>query len=731
MTERIAFLREETLAGRNKIMRRAMPRYSTAHMDGGIPVRKARAFAWICEAMPLYIGPKELIVGTRTFYEPHEDNLDSHDHFDYTLVAFPEYVTREEIEAFGGDYTKVNKQHYTPDFSLLLNGGIDGILAQAEAKKKEKKLAAHQVEFLDSLLIAYNGIKALITRYADHASALSEEVAGEEKERLLEISRGCRHISGGKPRSFREAVQLLWFGHLGTILESWLFINYGRLDVILDPFLGKESDEEAREILGCLLLKMYDQADINDKGYFNKHEGQLVVTLGGVLPNGENAASRTTGLFLDAISDTMLPEPEINLRLHSKNPAWFLEKASELTVKGANFMSYYNDDGFVKSLQVAGLDASDARAYAFDLCQDMNIPGKGDFYLAYSLGMAHMVMDILCQKDDFASFDDLLDAVKKEAAKRIANGIAGHNADFNQVALYRDGRYEEYFAGLKAGANPNWNGRSPMCPLPYLSGMYQGAIENATDMIYEPYPIKERGTMLGTVVEAINSLAAIQKVVFEDKRYTLHEVVEACKQDYRGEGQEIMRAILWNAPKWGNDDPFVDQMAKELIEFCLRESARYTTPSGGKLLSGIHQPHPVSTGWGLMATPEGRHKGAPVSVTMTPASGSMKRGATAAMKSASVFDPDLIQWNYCFMINYYASIFQGEEGPERFRKLLQSYFARGGMQHQPNVMDGEELKKAQAEPEKYKDLIVRMWGVSAHFVDLPKELQDEMIARLG
>ncbi|MBQ4624807.1 MAG: hypothetical protein IJB51_09750, partial [Clostridia bacterium] len=104
---------------------------STAHMDGGIPVRKARAFAWICENMPLYIGPKELIVGTRTFYEPHEDNLDSHDHFDYTLVAFPEYVTGEEIEAFGGDYTKVNKQHYTPDFSLLLNGGIDGILAHA------------------------------------------------------------------------------------------------------------------------------------------------------------------------------------------------------------------------------------------------------------------------------------------------------------------------------------------------------------------------------------------------------------------------------------------------------------------------------------------------------------------------------------------------------------------------------------------------------------------------
>ena len=220
-------------------------------------------------------------------------------------------------------------------------------------------------------------------------------------------------------------------------------------------------------------------------------------------------------------------------------------------------------------------------------------------------------------------------------------------------------------------------------------------------------------------------------MVFEDRLYTLSEVVQACCEDYKAEGQEIMRRILWNAPKWGNDDPYVDDIAKDLLEYCLKEYGKYKTFSGGNVLSGIHQPHPVSTGWGLMATPEGRHAGTPVAVTMTPESGTMKNGATAALKSASVFDPMLLQWNYCVMVNYYASVFEGEKGKSIFKNLLLSYFRRGGVQHQPNVLDVEELKKAQLEPEKYKDLIVRLWGVSAHFVDLSRELQDEMIARLS
>ena len=235
----------------------------------------------------------------------------------------------------------------------------------------------------------------------------------------------------------------------------------------------------------------------------------------------------------------------------------------------------------------------------------------------------------------------------------------------------------------------------------------------------------------GTSTEAANSLAAIKKTVFDDKRYTLDEVVDACNENYKNEGGEILRNILWNCPKWGNDDDYVDSIAKDLFEFCLRECEKYKTYYGGKVLGGIHQPHPVATGKGLMATPEGRCAGMPVAVTLTPESGSAKNGPTATLSSASKIDSSLIQWNFCVMVNYFSSVFKGNNGKETFKALLCGYFKRGGMQHQPNVTDAEELRRAQAEPEKYKDLIVRLWGVSAHFVDLPKELQDEMIARFS
>lgn len=732
MTDRTKFLREETLSGRNKVKRTVMPMLDVSETGGGIPVRKARGFRKLCEEMPLFIGEKELIVGTRTWYGALNGQRAHPECTCHPLKVFPKYVTDADIARFGGDYRWHNSQHYTPDFGILLNKGIGGILADARNRKADAALREDQQEFLDSVMLVYEGLQHLIRRYAAYALALSEQEEGEEKHRLLEISKICTYISQGVPRTYREALQLLWFGHLGTILESGWFINYGRLDVILGPFLKNMPRDEALELTECFLLKLYDQADVDEESYLINHEGQLVVTLGGVLRDGSSAVNDVTMLFLDAIAFTRLPEPEFNLRIHSSNPPEFLDKAAALTVSGCNFVSYYNDDNFVAALTAGGLAPEDARSYGFDLCQDINIPGKGDFYLLFATSLAYDLMNLLQKRQDFASFDELLRTVKENFFEVLREDIPRKNRSQEAFLAYGNGDPDTYFRIIaEEKVDPAWEGSHPMCPMPYLSGLFHGCIENAMDMIYEPYPIKHKGGFVGCAVEAVNSLAAIKKVVFEDKLYTLSEVVEACKADFKGEGQEIMRRILWKAPKWGNDDPYVDSIAKDLLEDCLREIQKYKTFSGGNLLSGIHQPHPVPTGAGLMATPEGRHAGMPVAVTMTPESGTMANGPTAALKSASVFDPMLLQWNYCFMVNYYASAFDGPQGKEIFKQLLQTYFASGGMQHQPNVMDAAQLRQAQLEPEKYKDLIVRLWGVSAHFVDLSRELQEEMIARLA
>ncbi len=188
------------------------------------------------------------------------------------------------------------------------------------------------------------------------------------------------------------------------------------------------------------------------------------------------------------------------------------------------------------------------------------------------------------------------------------------------------------------------------------------------------------------------------------------------------------------SPSRGVGDIYIHlfrKIQKSLIEFCLRECQQYKTYLGGQVLAGIHQPHPVITGERIMATPEGRNAGAPVAVTLTPESGTMRSGPTAVLASASKIDPMLVQWNYCVMVNYFASVFKGNEGKKIFKTLLTGYFKSGGLQHQPNILDVEEMKRAQLEPKKYRDLIVRLWGVSAHFVELPRELQDEMIARFA
>lgn len=735
MNERIAFLKEETIKSRNKTARAPLnpSDFDTSCENCGIAERKARAIAKIFDNMPLFIGEGELIVGTRTLYIPRKGNEDGHRINYYSVEAVHKYLNQSDIIKFGKDYSHVNKQHYTPDLDIALENGIGRIIEEAKSRKSDKTLPRVSADFLNSVVTVYEGLSRLILRYSEYATELSESAKNDsEKERLSEISRICKKISLGKPESFREAVQLLWFVHLGCMIESGRFICYGRLDVILGKYIGNTPDKDALELIECLLLKMYDQADIDEGSSIAKHEGQLVVTLGGVLENGENAVNRVSMLFLDAIGEIMLPDPEFNLRISKNNPPEFLDKAAALTVKGANFVSYYNDDLFVESLIGAGLAPEDARSYGFDLCQDMNIPGKSDSWCLANIGLAVNLLELLNEKCDFESFDSLLNALKRKVAKEIADDVASFNKTAEIMALYRDGKEEEYFKALgAAGREPIWFGRSPACPLPFLSGLYHGTVDNAQDMIYDTYPIKHKGAMLGSSVEAINSLAAIKKVVFDDRLYTLKEVVSACKNNFESRKEMILRSHLKKAPKWGNDDAYVDSIAKDFLEFCLQEFTKHEIFGGGRLLSGIHQPHPVTTGYLIGATPDGRGKGEPVAVTMTPANGTMKNGATAALKSASIFNPKLLQWNYCFMINYYSSVFDTPDGKENFKKLLTTYFDRGGMQHQPNIMDRDTLIKAQNSPEEYKDLIVRLWGVSAHFVDLPKDIQNELIERLG
>lgn len=728
---RTEFLRQQTVSGANKCCRAPLPAFSTAEEPVSLAERKALALVKLFENMPVYIGEQELIVGTRTLFTPNEGNEDGHDRFQYGLETRIPYVNERDKELFGCDQSYSNVAHCTPDYGIILEKGIDGILREAEERQRDESLSAVSREFLSSVVLAYRGLKTMILRYEAQALALAKDAEGERRQELLEIGRICRKVSGAPAESFHEAVQLLWFAHLGVLIESFEFVNYGRVDVLLERYLGDTPREQAQQLIDCLLLKMYDQADLVTT-YLGNYAAQLVVTLGGVLPNGENAVGDVTMLFLDAVDRVRLPEPEFNLRISSKNPPAFLDKAAALTVSGCNFISYYNDDLFVENLHRAGLPLEVARDYGFDLCQDINIPGRSVFYVLTKPSLAAILMDLLKDRHDFEGFEELVEAFKGRVAELLRKEVEQYRVAEAHLELYAKGDRAAYFEGIRREGRPVDRRRnSPMAPLPLLSGLFYGCIEEARDFVFEPYPVKERGVFFGTATEAVNALAAIKKTVYEEKRYTLEEVLRACETDFAGEKGRLLQGVLWNCPKWGNDDDYVDKIAKDVLEFCLRECTKYKTYYGGRVLGGIHQPHPIPEGARLMATPEGRRAGAPVAVTLTPESGTMKNGPTAVLCSAAKLESSLIHWNFCVMVNYYASVFKGNGGKDVFKSLLCGYFDQGGLQHQPNVLDVAELKKAQLEPENYKDLIVRLWGVSAHFVDLPRALQDEMIARFG
>lgn len=726
---RTEFLREQTVTAANKCRRCPMPQADVSALALSLPERKASALAHVLQTMPVYIGEQELIVGTRTYFTPTPGNEDGHDVFGYTLFAGPRYLCEADIARFGRDQSYSNRTHFTPDFGIVLQQGIGGILEAAEKRLADVSLQPHQTEFLRAVTIAWNGLSRLILRYAEEAEALAAQNTDPvRKAELCRIADICRRIRLAPPKDFYEAVQLLWFTHLGTIVESFEFINWGRLDVLLGRFLGDTPRQDAAQLVDCLLLKMYDQADLNIT-YLGKYAAQLVITLGGVDADGKDAVNDVTFLFLDAIDRIRLPEPEFNLRIHSANPPEFLSRAAALTVSGCNFVSYYNDDLFIASLHSAGLPLAEARCYGFDLCQDINIPGRGDFWLCGHPQLAHILMELLGERRDFESFDALTEAYKQKLTDVIAATAANYNRAEAHLDLYANGHMEAYFAGLAEGMPADRGGNSPMAPLPLLSALYHGAIDRALDVAFEPYPVKAKGMMFGTAVEAVNALAAIRKTVYENRRCTLDDVYAACRGNFEGEEGRVLQAILRACPKWGNDDDDVDKIAVDILHHCLDACKAHKTYYGAPILGGIHQPHPVPTGAGLGATPDGRAAGTPVAVTLTPASGTMKNGPTAALASAAKLDPMRIQWNCCVMVNYFSSVFDIPNGTETFVQLLTTYFARGGMQHQPNITSAKTLRQAQKDPGAYRDLIVRLWGVSAHFIDLPRNLQDEMIAR--
>lgn len=749
--QRLEILRENAIKTEHGKVRIVMPKsWQTKDMDCGLSQRKAHGIKMILENMPLYIGEEELIVGTRSMYSETDGTGTSVSCFSY--VTMPPYVNEKDIEYFGFNHENITKAHYAPDYDIVINLGINGIIKKTENAMKCYKLE-DQLDFGHSVLIVYKALQKLIIKYSEYAKELAGKESNQRrKKELLEISDTCKNISNKPASNLKESCQLFWFLYLAVIIENFQFINYGRIDQIFNKYLTNETDLEIEEVVGSLLIKMYDQLDLFlvDKDLMGKYSAQHNITIGGIKRDGTDGSNRVTKAILNALKTTRLPEPLISVRVNSISPDWLLNLSCGLSVSGLNCMAYYNDDKVIDSLNTVGIDIEDARDYGFGLCQDILIPGRGDHYCSGGINLTYILLDFIDKhKDESLTYKEFYNLYLQRLKEDIKNNINGYNDWEYALNEYNKGNKDIYFKYIKEGkidVDAPSLGLSTaqaaasdtkelkeiyvqtlMSALPFSSSLYYGCVETGIDISRGGSIRKDKGIMILSPVVAFNSLIALKKVVFEDKIYTLNEVHNALKHNF--EGFEEMRQILWNSPKWANDDDYVDDDVVELIHFVSDEINKYSTPSGGRHLSGIHQPHPVFAGRNISATPEGRFAGTPIPITISPENGTLHNGPLAAMKSASKFDYHRIQWNNCLMLQYHSSTFASEDGVLQFTQMTQRYFNLGGLQHQPNVVNIEKLKDAQINPEEHKNLIIRMWGVSAHFVDLPKDVQDEFIAR--
>ena len=689
--DRVGRLRERMIRGEHVRHRIVRPdEWRVAEMGRSLPERKAHALRMVCESMPIAIEPDELIVGMRTMLPAGMDE----EGYSWRPVL-PDYC-RDEQEQTRHEWRSTT--HNVPGFANVFTHGLGGLADMSLARLADEPDETKQ-GYLKSFVIACRAVGTLSRRYADLAADMAEHADDPQRRSDLEaIAATCGHVAVGPPRDLHEAMQLHWFVWLTTVLEVGSLVTSGRYDQLMAPFWPADPDGQARarELLDCVIIKCNDQTDL--------WAGTSLVNnnfmLSGLAPDGADATNDVTWAVLEAAARCKLPDPQVAVRLHKYSPPELVRRVAELLRDGVSVISIYNDDLFIPALVGAGFPVEDARDYAIDACQDVNIAGKSVFYNAGSYTLANWLLDTLQAVDDDAEWETFFRAYQARIAENIDEHLTEYAHRFNT---------------------------RPADPCPFLSVMMDDCIAAGLGAANGGLRYRDKGVFLAQPVCAINSLAAIRKVVYEDRVATLADVRAACLADFAG--YESLRRELQAAPKWGNDDDAVDLIGKELLDSAAQEIVRHRLDAQAGFLAGIHQAHHVATGQGMPATPDGRLSGDPLSVTLAPANGTARKGPTAVMRSITKLDPMLIQWNSSLTMTFDPASLAGETGLDKFAALITTYLAMSGPQLQVNCISADTLRAAQADPDAYGDLVVRVWGFCDRFVDLSPEYQQELIDR--
>ena len=688
-TKRVERLRDRMNAdahGANRIPRPL--EWSVSDMDCSLAERRGHSLMLACRRMPISIEPEELIVGLRTLLVPAEGNTET------WRVPLPDYF-RDKAEREGTDWGR-SATHNVPGFGKIVRFGL-GELATRSRTKLAVETDQEKREYLTSFILACDAAGVLLARYAHLAGEMAAGTGGRRRADLEKIADACGHLVTGAPRDLHEAMQLYWLTWGLIVLEVGCLVSMGRIDQVLGPYwpIEPELQAAAQELIDCFIIKCNDQNELWKRDSLINNE----VVLSGLTRDGEDATNAVTWAVLSSLDRLNMPDPQPSVRLHDNSPPELVNTVCRMWRDGKSQIALFNDDVFIPALAGAGIDIADARDYAIDACQDVTIFGKGDFYLAGQISMTQLLLRAIDEADADVDWPSFYANYKKIIEAEIARQCGWYN---EKVATY------------------------PGMPCPLLSVTMDDCIETGLDLANGGLAIRDKGVMLAEPVTTFNSLASL-KTVLETGEAGIGEIRDACKANWVG--YEKLRRRCLEAPKWGNDDDRVDLLGAEVGAFAARELWKHRLPDGSRFLSGIHQAHHVAAGNRTAATPDGRVDGQPMSPTLAPANGTEAKGPTAVMKSVTKIDPKIIQWNSSLTMMFDPRNLKGDEGLMKFESLVRTWLKMRGPQLQINAVSGDTLRAAQADPDSYRDLIVRVWGFCDRFVSLRPIYQEEMIER--
>ena len=618
-----------------------------------------------------------------------------------------------------------------PNYRKVLECGVSGIIAQIDARSEGLDLTrpedVQKKLFLDSARLALEGLVAFAQRYALRAEELArEEPDANRKVELLKIHDVCARVPNRPPRDFHEAVQSFWFTHLAVrIEESGHSLSPGRFDQYMMAYLTPDEDRErVLELLECLMIKFSELmlfVNVDTSKFYTGVPQWQNFNLGGRLANGQDATNELSYLCLDAMMDVRVVQPDISVRVHPDTPEDFLLKAAELSRLGTGHPKFYNEDLVAYSLACKGLSITESRDFAIMGCVEPRVQEREGIHLTGGFINLPAALELA-----------LNDGVWRMTGERVGlpTGDPRTFVTFDEVETAYEAQLAYLIRHMFVVNAIAENAYSELLCSPFLSALTEGCIESGRSLqkggaVYNFGPaVNEIG-----VADIGDSLAAVKKLVFDEKRLTMDELLTAIEHDFEGY-EEIRSILLHNAPKFGNDDDFVDSITRNTVQSGNREVMQYRNIFGGQAQAGIIAVTAgIPFGSVVGALPCGRKSGQPLADNSSPASGNDHLGPTAVARSVAKLDPAALRNGTLLNLRLSPQSAAGTEGLLRMTSFVRGLFDTGCWHVQFNVVDSATLREAQARPADYADLLVRVAGYSAYFTQLHRDVQEDIIHR--